>query len=304
MLRLGWVFASLLFLFCMSGAYATADHSASRIELNDGTVFTNVKFNIDHARQVIEIDSADVPVVVPYGRIDLILDVAGNDVTRDILGQYYAPRPKPESKSASGIARRKESPRYRRVRLELHSNFAVPLGNYYKSYDAGFGYGGAFSLRLYRRMGVRLMFSRSGVGRSYDKTMVATLGGTTTEIFHSVYDAYEWRASIAIEYASWPREDHSGKTFTYTYLGVGVNSRESTSRWDIWESSPEHEYTLNSSSKSRKLMLQSGSGITIRLSQLIGLNAGLNVETVFPIESADLWAGYVLDLSLGIVIWR
>jgi len=148
------------------------------------------------------------------------------------------------------------------------------------------------------------MFSRSGVGRSYDKTMVATLGGAPSEVIHAVYDAYEWRASIAVEYANWPREDHNGRTFTYSYFGVGVNSREWTSKWDVWESSPEHEYTLNSSRKSRKLMFQSGSGITVRLSHLIGVNAGLDIETVFPIASADLWAGYVLDLSLGVVIWR
>ena len=45
--RLGWVFALLVLVTFGSRVHAAVGHTASRIELNDGTVFTNVTFRID-----------------------------------------------------------------------------------------------------------------------------------------------------------------------------------------------------------------------------------------------------------------
>ena len=320
--RLGWVGILAVLLFFASSVCAVT-YNASRIELKDGTVYTDVYFTKDNYFKVIKINSNGIDQTVSFGNIELILDKKGKDVSREVLGKYYLPvvseteqqeqagQP-PESSSRfdpselESVRKTGQARHIKRwsVRLAVYPDFSLPIGDFYEGSTSGVGYGTELSVRLTRDIAIRGMVSRAGiksedlVGSYYDRMLVVEDNSSTTT----------WRFAAAVEYHTWPKYSRGGKLLYSIYSGMGAIRHSGSGSMLLYNLADDGYYVAVPSDPITKFMIVTGGGVTVALSPNFGINFGVDIYmiTVGRYAAEDRYnsiaTAYNFDLKLGLVL--
>jgi hypothetical protein len=188
------------------------------------------------------------------------------------------------------------------IRLTLQPNFGLPLGKYYQNFEPGLGYGGELSVRMSNRWALRLMVSRSGIGRSLSETMIAPLGDGSMFTWDFDGGLKAWRASIGVEFHDWPGFEKGRKLLYYFYTGVGLIDNIQSVDTKVYDETGALVITHHSSYTDRRALLDLGGGMMIAVAQNIGVNIGGNVGMVCVTQNT-LWTTYILDFKLGLVFF-
>ena len=306
---------SLLLMLSAQVAQAGNNHSASRIELKDGRIYNNVTFSVDRPHGIVILGIGTGNREVGIGKILLVLDQDGNDVSRELLGSDYSPELHPHPSTAEPVGKSVSYPQDRlwttkgerpwRASVSVFPDYTIPLGAYYEGLDPGLGFGVAASLCLSPHWAVRGTLSRSGLKDR--KIAGSQISGAVVLEDNSRLDI--WRYGIAIEFHGWPGKDKGRRTLYHTYLGIGSVNHSLTGNLVLYYSYPPQTYVEELGYSESKVMLNVGGGITYMLSSAFGLDLGFDILQVFirrkdsdwdPWDFPSLDTSYQLDFRAGV----
>jgi hypothetical protein len=282
---------------------------ASRIELNDSTVYKDVEYDIDDVFKVITIVSGNSDRTVSFTTIRLILDRDGKDVTRDCLGRYYRGPMQPieEARTADTIGRStggtitaskadegNEKFRPYRMGIRLGGNISQPKGSWYGGTKDGFGFDGDLTLALDRHVALRLSLSKSGVAHDPLKLF------GDVDILSDNLDWDIWRYFLSLQAYSWPDWRSDGHDMFYAYAGLGVVTHKLTGRAETYDPVTDSSSLWQGNGKIQtKGVLTAGCGNTTLIFGPVGAEYGASLDLVF-VGGGSSGIAYLFDFKLGI----
>jgi hypothetical protein len=279
---------------------------ASRIELMDGTVYENATYKVDKQYKVITIQVGDWKRHVSFPDIARILDKNGNDVTDEYIGEYYQPSGQ-APKGEEALIESKTPKRYRKrpfdVGFSFSPNYSFPLGDFYKGFTSGVGFGGDIIIPITDNVALRGTISKSGMTDDLLSEMTGFI------LLDDKLKLSVWRYLFSVEYYNWPRWKSDGKTVYYLYSGLGAITHTLSGTLWIKDAATGEIYALTGNDESQtKFVTTYGAGIVQMFSQKVGIELGGSFDLVYVgTYTADYFyygnvqCALVFDLKVGIV---
>ena len=87
----GWMRAVIVVLLLAVGSVGAVGWHAARVELKDGSVYEDCQMGIDDTYKTIELKCGETTKRVSFTNVAKIVDSKGNDITADVIGEYYQP---------------------------------------------------------------------------------------------------------------------------------------------------------------------------------------------------------------------
>lgn len=334
LLKRTWpLFILLSAVLCVPSTATAA--KASKIVLQDSTVYENVVYLTDNVYKVITLTEGTSKKTISYADVVAIYDEFGDDVTEDKLGSVHAktavkpspvpavsppdmgalkptvpPAATPPAPAApeSGTTARAIAPRYPwKIAVRTAANFSIPASDFYDGFRSGFGYEGDLLIPAGRNFAVRLSVSRSGIRDDPERLIELTYPGY--QLVSDNQTATAMRFVIAAEYYEWPRWRKDGRWMYYIYTGAGAINHTLSGRLTIRDPGSGTLYDLISSGKDlTRFMWNIGGGATVKIAKSIGLDGsgefdfiaiGTNRESYSAYGAVEY--AYLFDVKVGLV---
>jgi hypothetical protein len=297
---------------------------ASRIELVDSTVFSDVEYTIDNTYKVITIRGEGTDLTVSFTQIKLILDSSGKDVTEDCLGSYYRSAGQPPSVTELSLPESDQpgmapiptstSPTTSRPRhpfqigIRLGANYSFPDNEWYGGTRSGIGFEGDFLVTVDRRVALRASISKSGTRHDIDE-LFGNIPVLSDDLNWQV-----WRYLLSVQYYNWPRWRTDGRVMYFVYSGIGAVSHKLTGSAIVFDPTTDAYYLFEGTGEtSTKFATSLGGGLVAMATNTLGFEFAAELDIVFvgtadnqntyyygsPLDAAT--AG-LFDLKFGVVL--
>ena len=309
-----------LLLLCLAGSVFAA--KASRIVLKDGTFYQDVNYSVDNTYKVIYVVVDQQEKTLSFTNIAGIYDDDGEDVTADVLGDYYRPGttptpPPPEGSTgdatvspsispASQGDEEQETPAWKKkvnpfvfgFSPGVHTTFAS--GDWYEGTKSEAGFHAYVLIPVDRRVALRLSVSKAGIDVDKDEFF----RGYT--VIQENVSFNVWRYFVSAEYFNWPEWRKGGKVMSYCYGGLGAISHNTSGEAYVYSPYEDVVYYLTGTDGQTKFATTLGGGIVVCPGRNIGLDLGGQIDCVFVgsgQEYGSTQTAFLIDLKLGISIF-
>lgn len=302
--------AAALVLTLMSSEIVA--ETASRIELNDSTVYLNVEYDVDLALKVITVVGRNFDVPVSFTAVRLIVDKDGRDVTERRLGLFYRGPVQPleqghfidawgktisapEDDSSRSDSEAEGSFRPFRLGLRLSGNFSQPMGGWYSAAKEGVGYDLDLVLALDRHVAIRLSYSKSGV----EHDAVDLFGEYEPFLDELDWDVSRYFASLQLFH--WPQWREDGQEIYYAYTGVGAVSHRLTGHAVAYDYvNDEYFETRGELPTETSVAINVGAGFGLLIAGPVVAECAAELDVVFAGNGSDGGMAYLADIKLGL----
>jgi len=251
----------------------------SRVELTDGTIFENVTIEVDNTYKVITIYSGEERRTVSFTDVNLVLDLAGNDVTKDVLGKYYrapeaGPAQTPFLDEAAQPCLPRQWPLY--GGFSAYGNFSMPVGKGYEGITPSFGFGLDGFVAVGKQYALRASISKAGTGVDVGEMVPGA------EVLSSDLSLSVWRYFLCLQYHDWPDWRGEGKMLYYACAGLGVVTHKfSGTAIYVTPIGGDLSVLHGDERTDSKLSYTFGLGMIAELTSRLGLNVATNLDLVF-----------------------
>lgn len=302
--------------------------NASKIILQDGTVYEDVAFLVESAYKVLTITKDDWERTVSFTDIAYIYNSKGEDVTVNHLGMVYRKTdsipPPPETGTSpaaqttlgdSGLTMpaNLEQPAVKRqlhpwdVAVRVGGNFSMPTSDFYEGFTSGFGFEGDVIIPAAKNLAVRLSVSKSGI--KDDPERLFEFAGSPLELIEDNASAQVLRFVVAAEYYEWPKWREGGRWMYHIYSGAGVANHSMSGEYVVRDTqSGEYAVLVPSKKDLARFMLVLGFGAMTTINKNVGLEGALEMDAVAIGSNPDAYSVYsavdyafVFDFKLGLV---
>ena len=302
--------ASILVLALMSGE--SVAETASRIELNDSTIYLNVEYDVNLALKVITIVGANFDVPVSFTAVRLIVDEEGQDVTERHLGLFYSGPVEPLQQghfidawgktvsapgddTAESDAEAEGHFRPFRLGMRLGGNFSQTMGSWYGATKEGVGYNLDLTLSLDRQVAVRFSYSRAGV----EHDAVELFGQ-----YEAILDELDWDVSryfVSLQLFHWPQWRENGQEIYFVYSGVGAVSHRLTGRAVAYDYVNDEYFEVGSDlATGTKAAMNVGAGFGLLIAGPVVAECAAELDVVFAGGGSAGGMAYLADIKLGL----
>jgi len=314
------------FAVCWSGDARAAN--ASKIILQDGTVYEDVVFMVEKAYKVIAVTKGDWERTISFGDVAYIYNDDGDDVTQDYLGMIYrkpdpTPNPPPDTaspttviapQSTQGVDQFEHAPEESKKR-QLHpwglaiktgGNFSIPTSDFYDGFTSGFGYEGDLIIPVARNLAVRLSASKSGM-RDDPERLLSFMG--PYELIEDNVTVNVWRFAVSAQYYEWPKWRQGGRWMYHFYSGIGIINHSVSGEYAVKNTQSGEEGVIVPTGKDlTRFLLVLGLGTMAKLDRHIGLEASFEFEGVAIGSNPNSYSyytavqyAYIFDFKAGMV---
>lgn len=298
----------LLAVMVLMTSGSALGREASRIELDDGSVYEDATFSVDNAYKIVVIRVGDWKRNVAFTDVKLILDPAGTDITQDVLEEYYRTPDEPVKQKSSWATG--ETGGGRRllpwtISFRLGTNFSVPAGEYYEGINAGVGgYGIDLTVPVSKQLALRGLASKSGMRldrEEFSRVVEFLLG---VEVLDNDVGVRTWRYMFCVEYYKWPRRARGGNFWWFLYSGLGYVNTTFDGQMMVRDLNDDH-FLLSYDYSEGKFSLTNGGGVVHMLSSVVGMELGASFDLVFVSSEDSAYDSYtsafIFDFKLGLV---
>lgn len=303
------IFLTISFTFQNANAAGTFS-----IELRDGTVFENVKFQINAANSTIVITKNDTTTIVSFTDISRIIDEKGTNVTglyvsgfRNIITKPIEPKKEELPQKVVAVWEDRVRDLWR-FALSINSSFTIPTGNFYNGVGTGFGYSADVSIFLKNQLSLRGTVSHSGMKAIADEIAPGFI------ILQDNLNFDVWRYFLSAQYferIDWSQNVKSG---ILAFGGIGFIAHKFTGELFIQDPVSNSLFVVYGQGQNLTKMAFTGGVSYIRLlSPTIGIELGTTVDLVLigsrgnpGIENGfsiyeNIDAAFVFDVRVGII---
>lgn len=312
--------AFLLLLLIVPQATYAATHD---LVLENGERFENVKLSVDRMYKVVKFEHEGKKRAASFADITAIYDAAGNDVTVDLLGGDYRPRPSTESAPAAPQAADTVVPEpnkdawltqghetYRRANcrpwsmaVRVGGNLTVPIGTYYDDFSSGAGFGADLIVPLNSFLSLRGIVSMAGSNLD-ESDFFSNYSGF--DVISNDIDVDIWRYLVAAQYQAPYHRNNFRSGYWYLFSGIGATSNSASGSALVRDEFSGDLYEFVIIPDKTRFTVTVGAGGVSMLSQWLGIEYGASFDSIYAGSDGDSGVGYGangfnLDIRLSLV---
>jgi len=302
----------LLISAIILGTIAFAQASdVGTIITKSGDKYESTRFFVDRDYRIVTVFGDDFEKNISFTNIKAVYNSNGDDITAEILGGYYryqkeSWRSENDSYGMEGSLSEPKRGGFRtkpyNVAVRVGTNFSIPFSDYYEGIDPGIGFDGDLILAVSTEVDIRFMVSKSGMKISDEYSEPFYSIDPNVVILNQDFSVFAMRYVLAIQYHQRLTRMTGGRSYFYTYTGIGAINHKFDIDVEIWDNSSSIQYNMNTSSSETKVLINLGFGGVVLMSNRVGLDFGANLDMVFAGgDYGNVQYGYIFDLKFGLM---